>query len=401
MAQSSWAPAASETQASPAAPDAGRTGRFALVRRRVQLPWSITLPLAAGLALGIGSLSIIRLIARPLGLLIISITLAEALEPLVGRFERRMRRGFAIGVAYLLVLAGFGLLGWLVVPTLIAQGGALIARGPAIMQVLEHWLVRADAVTNGSVTQLLSAAQRQVASVVVAIPLQLLSTVTDLLVILFLSIYWLAGAPGMLRFVLSLVPEHRAAKVRQVAHDMGQAMGGYVRGAAINAAIMGVLAFVALLLVGVNYPVALGVLTGLGEPFPYVGPIAAAVPVVLVALLQSPTKALIALGLYCFLQEFEGHVLTPNVMERQTNIPQTLVILAIVVGATLGGILGIIVAIPAAAALHVFVKQVVAPAVRRLTGSTIDPTPEAREALAPSVPNPTPPAPPAARPPGG
>jgi predicted PurR-regulated permease PerM len=145
-----------------------------------------------------------------------------------------------------------------------------------------------------------------------------------------------------------------------------------------------VLAAVGLLIIGVNDPLALGVITALGEPFPYVGPVAAAVPVVLVALVQPPTKALIALGRYCFLQEFEGHILTPNIMERQTSMPQTLVILAIIVGAVLSGLLSIIVAIPLAAGLHVFTMAVIVPAVRRAWGT--GPTAGLLPAVAPSPP---------------
>ena len=337
--------------------------------RRLRVAWSAVLPLAAALFLGIGSLSIIRMAARSLGLLVIAIALAEAVEPLVSWLERRMKRALAITIVFLSMLVIVGLAGWLVVPTLIAQGQALVQRAPQMVSTVQHFLQRLDTETNGLVTRAAGGATTWVTHVLVQLPGVLMSTVTDLLVVIFLSIYWLAGIRGLSRFMLSFAPESRAENAAKLMHEMGQAMGGYVRGAAINAAIMAVLATGGLFLIGVNYPVALGVITGMGEPFPYIGPFAAAVPVVLVALLQSPTKALIALGLYCFLQELEGHVLTPNVMERQTSIPQTLVILAIIIGAEIGGLLGIIVAIPSAAALHVFALRVIAPAVRRLTGA--------------------------------
>jgi putative heme transporter len=336
---------------------------------RGRLGWSATLPLAVAIALGIGALAIIRFIARPLGLLIVAIALAEAMAPLVMRLQRRMRRGLAITVVVLALAIVVSLIGWIIIPTVVAQGTALVARAPAMLADVEGWLQHADASTHGTISRLVTTVATSVTQYVVTLPRQLVAMLTDLLVILFLALYWLAGAAGFARFVGSLVPLSRRDTSAKVLHDMGQAMGGYVRGAAINAVIMAVLSGIGLAIIGVDYPIVLGVITGLGEPFPYVGPTAAAVPVVLVALVESPTKALIALGLYCFLQEFEGHVLTPNIMQRQTSMPQTVVILAIVIGATLGGLLGIIAAIPSAAALRILTLEVIAPAIRRATGA--------------------------------
>ena len=336
---------------------------------QVRIPWSATLPLAAGLAIAIGGLSILRMSARPLGLLVVAITVAESLEPVIAWLERRMRRAFAIALVILGLVVLAVLAAWLVVPTLVEQAQGLFARLPQIAASVQAWLKQADVATHGQLTQVVSGAASDATRYLVTIPAQLLSIVVDLLIVAFLALYWMAGAPSMQGFLLSLVPAHRRERLGSLTHEMGQAMGGYVRGAAINAVIMAVLAAIGLMIIGVNDSLALGVITGLGEPFPYIGPIAAAVPVLLVALAQSPTKALIALGFYCVLQEFEGHVLTPNIMERQTYMPQTLVILAIIVGAALGGLLGIIVALPLAAALRVFTLQVIAPAVRRASGA--------------------------------
>ena len=337
--------------------------------RGIRLGWGSTLPLAVGIALGIGALAVLRYITEPLGLLIVAIAIAEALEPIVAWLQRRMRRPFAIALVILALVLLLSLAGWLVVPSLAAQATSLAERAPGMVTAAQQWLHRVDSVTGGSISKLVTGAAGGVMQYIVALPRQLLAIFADLLVIVFLAIYWLAGSPGLARFVQSLVPPARRDRLTQLLHDIGQAMGGYVRGAAINAVVMGVLASVGLAIIGVDYPIALGVITGLAEPFPYVGPFAAAIPVILVALVESPTKALIALTLYCFLQEFEGHILTPNIMQRQTSIPQTLVILAIVIGAGVGGVLGIIVAIPTAAAVHVLTLQVLAPAIRRATGA--------------------------------
>lgn len=146
-------------------------------------------------------------------------------------------------------------------------------------------------------------------------------------------------------------------------------MGGFVRGVVIDAIIMGMLAFIGLSLIGINNPLLLSVITMFGEFVPIVGPIIAAVPVVLIALLQSPGNALLALGLYIVLEQVEGHLLTPNIMRSKTSISQVLILFALMAGGTIGGILGALIAIPLAGALRVLVVEVVAPAIRQQTGA--------------------------------
>src|SRR5579862_1097944 len=110
-----------------------KVDRVGKAPRRLRVAWSAVLPLAAALFLGIGSLSIIRMAARSLGLLVIAIALAEAVEPLVSWLERRMKRALAITIVFLGMVVILGLAGWLVVPTLIAQGQALVQRAPQMV----------------------------------------------------------------------------------------------------------------------------------------------------------------------------------------------------------------------------------------------------------------------------
>lgn len=333
------------------------------------MTWRSTLPAAAALVLGLGLLYGVRLIARPLAFLIIAIAIAEALAPPVAWLERRMPRALAIAVVYLLVAGLFAALCWVVVPALVAQGQELVVRTPELIDRLRLIVERGDRVTGGQIAALLAGLPRQLGGLLVSLPLGILTALVNVLLVGFLSIYWLIGAPALQRFALSLFPEHRHHKTARVLETMGQAMGGYVRGAAINALVMGALAWIGLSLIGVDYALVLGVLTMLGEPVPIIGPIIVAVPVVAVAFLQSPSLALFALLLYFVLQQIEGQLLTPLIMRRQTDVPQTLVIFAVVAGGAIGGLLGVLVSIPLAAALRVFALEVVVPVVRRWTGA--------------------------------
>ena len=341
---------------------------------RVRLPaatlsWRTTLSLALAVGLGLGLFFTLRVIARPLAFLVIAIAIAEALAPIVDRLQGRLRRGGAIALVFVALLAVVALVGWLVVPVLVAQGRELVARAPELIARVQGWTADWDERTGIGVGALLTPLPGRLGAMLVSLPLRLLGGFVDTLLVVFLAAYWLIGARSAERFALTLVPQHRRERLEALLHRTGQAMGGYVRGAAINAVVMGALAWLGLALIGVDYAVVLGVLTMLGEPIPIIGPMIVAIPVVGTALLQSPTKAVLALVLFTVLQQVEGNLLTPNIMRKQTDMPQTLVIFAVIAGAAMGGLLGVLAAIPAAAALRVLTLEVAVPAVRRWTGA--------------------------------
>ncbi len=341
--------------------------------RRLRLgdmPWQATLPAAAALFLGLGALWSVRDIARPLGFLVVAIAIAEALAPLVAALERRgVPRGVAIVLVFLGLIVALTGVGWLLVPTIMAQASELVRRLPEFRAIAQRLAQAGHAAIGAQLDALLGNLARQVGGLLLPLPLQAFAALINLILLGFLSAYWLMGAPALARFALTLLPDARHAAATDLFRAMGQAMGGYVRGTAINSALIGVMVGVGLALAGVRYPVILGTVTMLLEPLPVIGPWIAAGPVVLVALLDSPSKALLALGVYVVLTQVGGQVLTPIIMRRATDIPQTLVIFAILAGAAVGGLLGLVVSIPLVAALRVFVLRVVVPVVRRWTGA--------------------------------
>lgn len=117
-----------------------------------------------------------------------------------------------------------------------------------------------------------------------------------------------------------------------------------------------------------RFPLVLALVAAVTELIPVIGPIIAAIPAILLARADSPTKALLVLGFYVLLQQFESNVLIPKVMEQQTHIPPLLSLFAIFAGGSIAGILGALVAVPFAGALMVIVQMVVAPAIRERFG---------------------------------
>jgi predicted PurR-regulated permease PerM len=324
---------------------------------------------AAALVLGAGIAVAIWLLAQQIGILILGISIAALLTPLVAWLSRRMPRVLAVILVYLGLAILLALMGWLIIPPIVSQIQMLIAQVPNITSQVQQWLGQRNISISG---QLFNLATSQISGSLVSlisIPTAVLRTLLDFLLIIFVSIYGLLAAPAAHDFLLTLFPESQQSDVDRLLGDMIREMGGYLRGATINGLIIGVLTSLGLLVIGVDFPLVLGAIAGLLELVPIIGPIVAAVPMLLIALLKSPTTALIVLIYATAMHQLESQILVPNIMGRQTNISPLLVLLGFSAGYAIGGPFGAVVVIPSVAALRVLVLESLVPAIRRRTGA--------------------------------
>lgn len=319
------------------------------------------------LALALGSILILWLLAQPLTLLLIAIVIAQALSPLVRRLERWLSRGIAVILVYVLLAVTFTGIGALVLPPLVAEGEDLVQRGPVLVEKLRAWLDTIEPESANRISESLQAAVTRFSDILLSLPLSIFSSVLDMILVLFMSLYWLLATPSLHRFATSLVPPARRKTANDVLMAMGQTMGGYVRATAINGVIIGALTYTGLAIIGLDFPLVFGVLAGFGEFLPIIGPILAALPAIAVALLDSPQQAIIVAIFFVALQQLEANLLVPFIMRSQADVPPLLSIFALLVGSTLGGPRGAIIAIPVAGALRVLVVRVLAPAERDWT----------------------------------
>lgn len=338
------------------------------LRPRGSITWQqLTAALALGIILGVGGLYLFRFLVRPLALLVLSVSIAAALAPVVERMGRRIPRALAVVLVYVvLALIVFGIFG-LTVPLLIGQGRSLLFNLRRLQPLISGWLstIGVDAANVGAM--LLNELGR-LGEYAMRLPVGLVTGLLEMVLILFLSLYWLLMMPHTKGFFLSLFATESKPFVNEVLANLGQSMGGYLRGAAINGMVIAVLEYIGLTIIGVPYALTLGALAGLMEFFPTIGPIISGTIATLVALSISPRIAIITVIYAIVLQQTEGHILVPWIMRSQTNVSPLLAIFAVISGAAVGGLLGAVIAIPIASALTVMVKMVVAPAVRRANG---------------------------------
>jgi len=352
-----------------------------------------TLWLAAGVALV--ALVIVLTLARALDallLILLAITLAEAVRPLVTRLERiRVPRPVGALLIYLLVAALLFGIGWLLFTPLVAQINEFIGHLPEYLAQAQQWANEAQqalqandplrALIDGLAAQLATSLQTALPALL-QFPLTLLSGVfgalLSLVIVITMSIFWLMSAGKLREFVLSLAPERSRAGGALLFSDLGRTLGGWVRGTLVAMLLIGLLTALGLALLGVPYALLLGILAGLLELIPYLGPwISGTIAVVVTLLTVDPLKALQVVVLFIIVQEIEGNLVQPLVMSWAVKVDPLLVLIAIVVGAEALGLVGAVIAVPVAGMAQVITQRLIAPAIRRTTAEN--------EATAPPV----------------
>jgi predicted PurR-regulated permease PerM len=179
-----------------------------------------------------------------------------------------------------------------------------------------------------------------------------------LVTVLVLTFLILMQAPSIAAFALGLFPERRAQRIRRVGGDAARAVTGYITGNLVISLIAGVAIYLWLLAFGVPFVFVLSLWVAFADLLPLVGATVGAVPAVFVAFLQSPGLGIATLIFFVVYQQFENHVLQTTIMARTVKLNPLGVLLAVLVGVELAGLVGALLAIPAAGAIQVVVRDV-------------------------------------------
>jgi predicted PurR-regulated permease PerM len=326
----------------------------------------------AGLALTAALLWAAYLVRGALLLIYISGLVAVGLSPVVTRLERRritgtkpLPRWVAILEVYLLLAVVLVLVSVLVVPPLIDQARAFWTAIPGLLDQAQMWLMERGLLLHklsfGEAVQTAAGGGgADAVSTVVGAISGFVGGVFGLLTILILAFYLLLDSRGMFRHFISLFPKSERRRVEDASRRISSKVSAWLAGQLALAAIIGTTAGFALWLMNVPYFYVLALIAGLGEMIPVVGPILSAIPAVGVALTVSPATALFVAIFFLIQQQIENHVLVPKVMERQVGVGAGIVIIALLLGGSLLGIVGAILAVPTAAILQVVFQEFIA-----------------------------------------
>ena len=287
--------------------------------------------------------------------------LAEAAEHHGARMRYRLPRWAAVLIIYLCI---FGILlgvGLVVVPPLIEQTRALWMELPSILQRGQQWLIdRGVLDSNMSIGEAISktpVAGTDAVGTVVAAVWGFFGGIFGFVTILILSFYMLVDSQQTVRTFVRLFPRTERPRVEDACLRVTAKVSAWLGGQLLLAGIIGGSAALALWLFGVPYFYVLALIAGVGEMVPVVGPLLAAIPAVAVALTVSPALGLGVAVFFFLQQQFENHVLVPKIMSRQVGVSPVIVISALLIGGSLLGIVGAILAVPSAAILQVLFEE--------------------------------------------
>jgi predicted PurR-regulated permease PerM len=314
------------------------------------------------------ALEVIWISRHVLAWVVIALFLALALDPFVGWIERRtgLNRGLSIAIAYLVAIIVIVAIGATFIPKLIDEVNGFVQALPNYVEDLTKGRGRLgfleskyhvvekvrEQVDNGGARKVLGLSGAAV-SVTKGVITMIAATVT----IIFLTFFMLLEGRQWVERVYSLFPAHTEARWRRVGHDIYRTVGGYVTGNILISLIAGASTTVMLLVMGVPYAVALGLLVAFLDLIPLAGATIAAIVVVLVAFTHGAPAGVVLLVFMVVYQQLENHFLQPVIYGRTVQLSPLAVLVSVLVGAELAGILGALAAIPVAGTIQVVVRD--------------------------------------------
>ncbi|MBU8714854.1 AI-2E family transporter [Brevibacillus parabrevis] len=174
----------------------------------------------------------------------------------------------------------------------------------------------------------------------------------------FIAFYFLKDMKELHETGMSIVPKPYRKQVLVVLRDINESLGNYIHGQMIVALVVGVLAYLGYWLIGMPYPFVLAAVVCLTNIIPYIGPLIGAAPAIVVALTISTKMLLFVIAVNLVIQVLEGNILSPNIVGRSLQLHPLTIIVALLVGETIGGIIGLIVAVPVLAVCKVVISRI-------------------------------------------
>jgi predicted PurR-regulated permease PerM len=352
-----------------AAEVAEKTGGLGTPGRPVnrRSPFMIGLTAALGVAVAYGLIELILKSRSVLILVFLAFFIAAGLDPLVGWLVRhRVPRWAAVVIVLAGVLAVVGGFLAAAIPPLASEATSLAHQVPHYLQDLQDRNSQLGKLNvkyhvQDRLTKLLTSGSGSLVGGVIGAGALVIGTVSEILAIAVLSIYFLIGLPQIKLFFYRMVPHSRRPRAILIGDEIFAKVGGYMLGSFITAVIAGFGTYIWLLAWGVPYPLLLGTFVALLDLIPVIGSTVGGIVVSLVALTVSLPVALATLGFYVFYRLAEDYLIVPRIQGRTVELPALVSLIAVLIGGVLLGIVGVLVAIPVAAAIRLLLKEVAFP----------------------------------------
>jgi predicted PurR-regulated permease PerM len=342
------------------------------------LPINKTQPFYFGFVATLGVLTAIILlralesVSQIFVLILVSLFLATGLNPAVEALRKRnLSRGSAVAVIFSSVILFVVFFAFVVVPPVVNQGSNLIENAPQLLD---------DLMKNGTINSLndqfglIDTLQSRLNSVtsdgtllistfggVIGVGQTILSGFFTALTILVLTLYFITSLPQAVSLGLSLVPASRRDRVGKLTNAVIERIGLFVGSQILIAAMAGVFVVLLTSILGMPSPIAIGMIVFVVALIPLIGHFIGSGVVTLIALTQSPLIGLIAFVAYVLYVQIENYVVTPRIMKRTLSVPGAVTIISALIGSSLLGLVGGLLAVPVAASIILILDEVVIP----------------------------------------
>lgn len=284
------------------------------------------------------------------------------LNPIVNLLTRltKMKRIYGIAIVLLLLL---GVLVWLVlavIPSLVTQLASLAEKTPQFIQGMQEWLTelaknpalqnidieaqidRLDISYGSLIQKFLSGLSSSLGSIVGGVATTAMTVIT----VPFVLFYMLKDGQRLVPNIQRFFPEKRREQIVELLGDMNHTLSSYISGQAIECVFVATFTFIGYQIIGVEYAFLFGMVAGVTNLIPYLGPYLGLLPAVLVTVFNSPIKALLCCVVVLIVQQLDGNIIYPNVIGKSLKIHPLTIILVLMVAGNIAGLLGIFLGVP-------------------------------------------------------
>lgn len=313
------------------------------------------------------SLAFLWFIRDIIALLFVSLLLTFIINPLAEWFHGKgMSRGLAVLFLYLLIISILGILFIALIPALIVETRDLIDNADHIWASVVGTLgpLQGYVVSGGlgdAITQYLATASEGVSTAAGGLVTTIrgfFGGLASLIIVIVVTFYLVVSENSLRALFKNVAPAPYQPYLIDLFGRIEKGVGSWVRGMLFLSFIVTLAVYITLSILGVKYALVLALMAGVAEFLPYIGPIMAGIPAILIALTQSPLLALLTFIAYIVIQQVENHILVPKVMQKATGLHPVVSIFALLIGVKIAGLVGALLAIPVATVLRVIIEDV-------------------------------------------
>ena len=300
----------------------------------------------------------------------IALFLALGLDPVVRSLtKRKVPRPVAVGIVVTVFLGAVALILWAIIPTAVREAAKLIEQIPDIATslVTTDLITRWDSQLGGAITTATSSGLDFISNSanwpvllggVLQVGIGVISGVVGVVVVVILTLYFMASLEGMKDYLSKLSSASKRERFRKITDQIAYSVGRWVMGQTSVSLIHATSLFIFLTIISAPFALLLTLLAFTISLIPLIGPLSSAIIVITVTLIEGPQLALIAVIYYLIYLQLEAYLIAPRIMKKAVSIPAALVVIAALMGGTLMGVLGAVIAIPVAASILLIVREV-------------------------------------------